>query len=74
MTDRKQQSRRAAGVTGGTKVSPRTAAKKKPVKVYRSIAEVRNALYPVRDPAQAPWNRPPRHTPAVFGPDSKSDD
>jgi hypothetical protein len=71
MTDRKQQRPRGARAA---KTSPRAPAKKKPEKLYRSIAEVRKAFYPAEDSAQAPWNRPRRHTPAVFGPDSGPDD
>jgi hypothetical protein len=71
MTDRKHPRPGRARVA---KTSRPARAKKEPEKVYRSIAEVRRAFYPAEDPTQAPWNRPRRHTPTVFGPDSNLDD
>lgn len=46
--------------------------RKKPERVYRSIAEVRRTFYPAENPAEAPWDSPRRHTAAVFGPDAKT--
>ena len=72
MTDAKRQRRRSE--PRGAKTPRRAPETKKPEKVYRSIAEVRKAFYPAADPAQAPWNRHRRQTPAVFGFDSNIDD